>query len=62
MNACGVAMVAFVRGPTVSQARNPHGTFDMVEITIVAVNLGRGFQPTPPLTRFTLFKTKEAPV
>src|SRR5205085_2109526 len=44
-NACAIAKVAFMRGAEVKQVRTSHGTFAVVQITIVGADLGRGLLP-----------------
>lgn len=53
VTACGIALIAFVEGDEVAKVRGPMGTARVVKITIVAVNLGRGWQPTAPFEQYT---------
>lgn len=59
--ACGIALIAFVVGDEVSKVRGPMGTARIVKITIVAVNLGRGWQPTAPFEQYTALLVQEEP-
>jgi hypothetical protein len=44
-NACGFAQIAFYEGDEVSKVRGVSGPARIVKVTIVAVNLGHGWQP-----------------
>lgn len=57
--ACGIALIAFVEGDEVSKVRGPAGTARIVKITIVGVNIGRGWQPTAPFEQYTALLVKE---
>ncbi len=58
-NACGVANVVYVRMERVSQARNQHGTFDVVSILVLGFVRPIGVMQIPPYPQFTLFLNKE---
>jgi len=57
--ACAVESVAFVRGASLATARSRAGTFAVVEILVVGVDLGDGFQSIAPGTYFMLVKIDE---
>ena len=58
-NACAVETVAFVRGASLATARSRADTFAVVEILVVGVDLGSGFQSIAPAAYFMLFKIDE---
>ena len=57
--ACAVETVAFVRGVSVATARSKAETFAVVEILVVGVDLGSGFQSITPGAYFMLVKIDE---
>ena len=58
-SACAVETVAFVRGASLATARSRADTFAVVEILVVGVDLGSGFQSIAPAAYFTLVKIDE---
>ena len=58
-SACAVETVAFVRGVSVATARSKAETFAVVEILVVGVDLGSGFQSITPGAYFMLVKIDE---
>jgi plastocyanin len=58
-SACAVEMVAFVRGASVATARSEAQTFAVVEILVVGVDHGNGFQSIAPSTYFMLVEIDE---
>ena len=58
-SACTVETVAFVRGASVATARSKAEAFAVVEILVLGVDLGSGFQGVAPGTYFTLVKIDE---
>ena len=54
-----VETVAFVRGASLATARSRADTFAVVEILVVGVDLGSGFQSIPPGAYFMLVKIDE---
>ena len=57
--ACAVETVAFVRGAVLGTARNGVETIEVVEILVVGVDLGNGFQSVDPKVYFKLDKIDE---
>ena len=57
--ACAVETVAFVRGASLATARSRADTFAVVEILVVGVDLGSGFQSIAPAAYFMLVKIDE---
>jgi plastocyanin len=57
--ACAVESVAFVRGASLATARSRADTFAVVEILVVGVDLGSGFQSIAPAAYFMLVKIDE---
>jgi hypothetical protein len=55
-NACAVETVAFVRGASLATARGRADTFAVVEILVVGVDHGSGFQSIEPGAYFMLLK------
>jgi plastocyanin len=58
-SACAVETVAFVRGASLATARSRADAFAMVEILVVGVDLGSGFQSIAPGAYFMLVKIDE---
>jgi hypothetical protein len=58
-NACGLATVAFMRGPELGTARNKENAFQIVKILVVAVNTPTGMRPVQPAAYFTAFEVVE---
>jgi plastocyanin len=58
-SACAVETVAFVRGASLATARSRADTFAVVEILVVGVDHGSGFQSIPPGAYFMLVKIDE---
>jgi hypothetical protein len=58
--ACGLANMAFVRGPQLATARNKDTTFDIVQILVVGVaNEAGGVQTVTPALFYSLFPVEE---
>jgi len=57
--ACAVATVAFVRGAVLGTAKNGVETIEVVEILVVGVDRGNGFQSVEPKVFFKLDKVDE---
>jgi len=57
--ACGVATVAFVRGPELATARSKDATFRIVRILVVGLRTASGFEPVTPAVYVSLFKIEE---
>ena len=58
-NACGLASVAFVRGPELGTARNKDSAFQVVRILVIGVDTPQGVRPVPPTPYFTVFEVVE---
>jgi hypothetical protein len=57
--ACGLATVAFVRGPELGTARNKNSAFQIVRILVVGVDTPEGIRPMRPTPYFTAFEVVE---
>jgi hypothetical protein len=57
--ACGLATVAFVRGPDLGTARNRESAFQIVRILVVGVHTPDGIRPVKPTAYFTAFEVVE---
>jgi hypothetical protein len=57
--ACGLASVAFVRGPKLGTARNKDGAFQIVRILVIGVDTPQGIRPVQPTPYFTAFEVVE---
>jgi hypothetical protein len=57
--ACGLATVAFVRGPELGTARNKDGAFQIVRILVIGVDTADGIRPVRPTPYFTAFEIVE---
>jgi hypothetical protein len=57
--ACGLASVAFVRGPELGTARNKDSAFQIVRILVVGVDTLDGIRPVRPTPYFTAFEVVE---
>jgi len=57
--ACGLASVAFVRGPGLGTARNKDSAFQIVRILVVGVDTPEGTRPVRPTPYFTAFEVIE---
>src|SRR3990167_10689441 len=58
-NACGVVHTMYVKASPVSRVRNSLGSFDVVPILVVGINLGLGWIRGTPVPQFTIFKVVE---
>ena len=58
-NACGLATVAYMRGPELAMARNKENAFQIVRILVVGVNTPTGLRPVQPAAYFTVFEVVE---
>jgi hypothetical protein len=58
-NACGLASVAFIRGPNLGTARNNQSAFQIVRILVVGVDTRDGIRPVKPTPYFTVFEVVE---
>lgn len=57
--ACGLASVAFVRGPGLGTARNKDSAFQIVRILVLGVDTPDGIRPVRPTPYFTAFEVVE---
>jgi len=57
--ACGIATVAFVRGPQLATARSRDATFQVVRILVVGVSTASGLRSVAPAAYVSLFKVRE---
>ena len=57
--ACGLATVAFMRGPDLGTARNKDSTFQIVRILVVGVDTPDGLRPVRPTPYFSAFEVVE---
>jgi hypothetical protein len=57
--ACGIATVAFVRGPQLATARSRNATFQVVRILVVGVSTASGLRSVPPAPYVSLFRVRE---
>jgi hypothetical protein len=57
--ACGLATVAFMRGPDPVTARNKENAFQIVRILVVGVNTPTGMRAVQPTAYFTVFEVVE---
>jgi hypothetical protein len=57
--ACGLATVAFVRGPDLGTARNRDNAFQIVRILVVGVETREGLRPVRPTAYFSAFEVVE---
>jgi hypothetical protein len=58
-HACGMVTASFIRGRTVHQVRNSLGTYDVVEVLVVAVHLDGDWGKALPAIQYTLFLVTE---
>ena len=58
-NACGLAQVAYLRGPSFGMARNNDGTFQIVKILVIGIDTPQGVRPTKPSAYFSLLKIED---
>jgi hypothetical protein len=58
-DACGLATVAFIRGPQVTTARNRESAFRIVRILVVGMDTPAGIRPVQPAAYFTVFEVVE---
>jgi len=57
-NACAPGSVAYRRGRTVKTLTTKHGTYDIVEITVIAGVSQAGMMAITPTVQYTLFPAK----
>jgi hypothetical protein len=57
--ACGLATVAFMRGPQLGMARNKDNAFQIVRILVVGIDTPTGIRPVKPAAYFTVFEVRE---
>jgi hypothetical protein len=57
--ACGLATVAFMRGPQLGMARNKDNAFQIVRILVVGIDTPAGLRPVKPAAYFTVFEVLE---
>ena len=57
--ACGLATVAFMRGPDLGTARNKDSAFQIVRILVVGVDTPDGLRPVRPTPYFSAFEVVE---
>lgn len=60
--ACAMTNVAYVQGEEVGIARSASDSYKVVQIAVVAVNAGPGYQYIKPSVFYTLVKLKEQAV
>src|SRR5579871_6805972 len=58
-HACGVATVAYLRGPRTGVGWKHDTGFDIVRILVVGVDTKRGIQAVTPAAYFTVFSVRE---
>jgi hypothetical protein len=58
-NACGLATVAFMRGPDLGTARNKESAFQIARILVVGVETPSGLRAVRPSAYFSAFKVIE---
>jgi hypothetical protein len=58
-NACGLASVAFVRGPGLGTARNKDNAFQIVRVLVVGIETPDGLRPVRPSAYFSAFEVIE---
>jgi hypothetical protein len=58
-DACGLAAVAFIRGPQITTARNRESAFRIVRILVVGMHTPAGIRPVQPAAYFTVFEVVE---
>ncbi|HEY2226992.1 MAG TPA: hypothetical protein VGI22_04485 [Xanthobacteraceae bacterium] len=58
-NACGLASVAFVRGPGLGTARNKESAFQIVRVLVVGIETPDGLRPVRPSAYFSAFEVIE---
>jgi hypothetical protein len=58
-NACGLATVAFMRGPDLGTARNKESAFQIVRVLVVGVETPSGLRAVRPSAYFSAFKVVE---
>lgn len=57
--ACGVLIVAFVKGDEVKLVRAEAGTARIVKVTVVGININGAWMRGTPFEQFTLYEVKE---
>jgi hypothetical protein len=57
--ACGLATVAFMRGPELETARNKESAFQIVRVLVVGVETPSGIREVQPTVYFTAFEVVE---
>jgi hypothetical protein len=57
--ACAMTDVAYVRGETIGMARSATDGYKVIQVAVVAVKTGAGFQLVQPSVFYTLVKVKE---
>ena len=58
-NACGLATVAFMRGPDLGTARNKESAFQIVHVLVVGIETPSGLRSVRPSAYFSAFKVTE---
>jgi hypothetical protein len=58
-NACGIATVAFMRGPELGTARNKESAFQIVRVLVVGIETPSGLRSVQPSAYFSAFKVIE---
>ncbi len=56
-DACLVTTIGFRRGDTVSEVQRNGAIFDVIEVTVMAVNTNLGLQPIEPKKYFSIVAT-----
>ena len=57
-NVCGIMGVAYFEGERVTQVTTPQGIADVVQIMVIAVNIGGGWIQGTPMLQYTLVLLK----
>jgi len=60
--ACGLANMAFVRGPQLATARNKDRAFDIIQILVVGVANEGGVQTVTPALFYPVFPVEEVEI
>jgi hypothetical protein len=58
-NACGIATVAFMRGPELGTARNKESAFQIVHVLVVGIETASGLRSVRPSAYFSAFRVIE---
>jgi hypothetical protein len=58
-NACGLATVAFMRGPGLGTARNKESAIQIVHVLVVGIDTASGLRSVRPSAYFSAFRVIE---